>query len=73
MQHVNHLSCKNTYPGIELLNIVEGFGIGKNRKQKTSSFPSSAFVLDTTVKQVTLTSLQDRNGCEMFRMLNART
>ena len=65
---LNHLSYKNTYHEIKLLNIlklnsyisrnyVQMFGNGNNKNQKTAIFPSSAFVLDTTVKQVTLTSL----------------
>ena len=65
---LNHLACKNTYNGIKLLNIlklnsyisrnyVQMFGNGNNKNQKTAIFASSAFVLDTTVKQVTLTSL----------------
>ena len=73
---LNHLSYKNTYHEIKLLNIlklnsyisrnyVQMFGNGNNKNKKTASFPSSAFVLDTTVKQVTC--------CKMFRVLKART
>ena len=39
--------------------------------EKRRSFLSSAFVLDVTAKQVTLTSLSDGNGGEMLRMKSA--
>ena len=42
-------------------------------RKKTANLPSTPYVLDTTAKKVILMSSQDGNGCEMFRMISART